>query len=113
MELPGQAGRWYWGLPRAIHDGDSVAYFTGVGPRGITGTGRKIVLGCLCLPSEIFTPLNLLVLLFNRGIAVRSEVYPACPVGRNYRTGVELLRRSTRRDSTGADLTGAVKHENK
>ena len=26
---------------------------TGVGPRGITGTGRKIVLGCLYLPSEI------------------------------------------------------------
>jgi len=42
---------------------------------------------------------------------MRSKVYPACPVKRGACfSGVELLAKSTRRDSTGAYLTGVAKN---
>jgi len=43
--------------------------------------------------------------------AMRNKVYPACPVKREACfSGVELLAKSTRRDSTGAHLTGVAKN---
>ena len=49
-------------------------------------------IGVKFLPRE-----TALLILFNWGMPMRSEVYP-----------VELLRRSTRRDSTGEDFTGVA-----